>query len=81
MAMSDNLVRNKMLEVERERLEVEKKKLDALKDIIGIGTCIQTTLEIMAEKAAGVEITEKDFKDASDYIYEVMDTIEKRWSE
>ena len=33
MAMSDNLVRNKMLEVERERLNVEIQKTKVLMDI------------------------------------------------
>ena len=67
MAMSDNLVRNKMLEVERQRYEVERCRLDVetkkLKDLY-VATKVSVQLQLtdasVKSRDRVVKKTEKD---------------------
>lgn len=79
MAMSDNLVRNKMLEVERERLEVEKNTTKVLEDIRDI--LLADAVIKLAEMADNSATTQKNLDVAKDALNDAGKGIKKRWSE
>lgn len=79
MAMSDNLVRNKMLEVERERLEVDKNTTKVLADIRDLLMAIIVLK--FNESADNQCVSEKNFNLAKDAFEAAKKSIEKRWSE
>lgn len=79
MALSDNLVRNKMLEVERERLEVEKNTTKVLADIRDL--IMANTILKFAELADSHTVSEANYNRAKDAFADAKKSIEKRWSE
>lgn len=89
MAMSDNLVRNKMLEVERERLEVEKvrnkiemEKTKVLADIRDIMIMNNAMFGLEIEtKAKNASYNPDDVKKLGENIAGVKKFMEERWSE
>lgn len=89
MAMSDNLVRNKMLEVERERLEVEKarnkieiEKTKVLADIRDIMIMNNAMFGIEIEtKAKNSSYNPDDVKKLGENIASVKKFMEERWAE
>lgn len=78
MAMSDNLVRNKMLEVERCRLDVETKKLKVLSDIRDVMLMMNGMMGLEIETNAKAE---KYNKADQERLADIKKRIEKRWSE
>lgn len=82
MAMSDNLVRNKMLEVERERLNVEIQKTKVLSDIRDVMLMMNGMMGLEVETNAKAEKYNKaDQERLADDIADIKKRIEKRWSE
>lgn len=79
MALSDNLVRNKMLEVERERLEVEKNTTKALADIRDL--IMADAVVRLAELSANPNVSPKTYENAFNATKDARKEIEKRWSE
>ena len=79
MAMSDNLVRNKMLEVERERLEVDKNTTKVLADIRDI--LMADAVVRLAELSANPNVSPKTYENAFNATKDARKEIEKRWSE
>ena len=78
MAMSDNLVRNKMLEVERERLEVDKNTTKVLADIRDI--LMADAVVRLAELSANPNVSPKTYENAFNATKDARKEIEKRWS-
>ncbi len=89
MAMSDNLVRNKMLEVERERLAVEKERMNVeihktkvLMDIRDVMLMMNGVMGLEVETNAKAEKYNKaDQERLADDLADIKKRIEKRWSE
>lgn len=79
MAMSDNLVRNKMLEVERERLEVDKNTTKVLADIRDLLTA--NVILKFAELSGNKNVTDANFNRAKDAYKDARESIKKRWAE
>lgn len=79
MALSDNLVRNKMLEVERERLEVEKNTTKVLADIRDL--IMADAVVRLAELSANPNVSPKNYENAFSVTNDVRKEIAKRWSE
>jgi len=79
MAMSDNLVRNKMLEVERERLEVDKNTTKVLADIRDI--LMADAVVRLTELSANPNVRPKNYENAINATKNAKKEIEKRWSE
>lgn len=81
MARSEDYIRNKMYELEKEKVELERKKVKALLDIRD-AILVADTLMIgdMADKAE----TEKSiaiYKSCKEAMDGVFKQIDKRWSE
>ena len=82
MAMSDNLVRNKMLEVERERLNVEIQKTKVLSDIRDVMLMMNGMMGLEIETNAKADKYNKaDQERLADELADIKKRIEKRWSE
>lgn len=82
MALSDNLVRNKMLEVERERLNVEIQKTKVLSDIRDVMLMINGMIGLEIETNAKADKYNKvDQERLADDLADIKKRIEKRWSE
>lgn len=79
MALSEGYIREQMLEVERERLEVEKNTTKVLADIRDL--IMANTILKFAEIADGHNISEANYNRAKDAFIEAKNSIEKRWSE
>jgi len=79
MAMSDNLVRNKMLEVERERLEVEKNKVKAITDVRDVLWGISAVM--LANLAVNERVSKAMYTQAENMVNDIKDKINERWSE
>lgn len=83
MAMSDNLVRNKMLEVERQRYEVERCSLDVEVKKLKVLSDIRDVM-LMMNGMMGLEIetnAKADQERLADDLADIKKRIEKRWSE
>lgn len=74
MAISDDMYKKKMV-------ELEQHKCKALADIRDVGLCIQATLSVLAENAAGTTLTKEDVKGVADYVESVIGGMNKRWEE
>ena len=82
MAMSDNLVRNKMLEVERERLNVEIQKTKVLMDIRDVMLMMNGMMGLEIETNAKTEKYNKaDQERLAEDLADIKKRIEKRWAE
>ena len=89
MALSDNLVRNKMLDVERQRYEVERCRLDVemtklkvLSDIRDVMLMINGMMGIEIEtNAKAKKYNKADQERLADNLADIKKRIEKRWSE
>ena len=80
--MSDNLVRNKMLEVEREKLNVEIQKTKVLMDIRDVMLMMNGMMGLEIETNAKAEKYNKaDQERLADDLADIKKRIEKRWSE
>lgn len=79
MAMSDNLVRNKMLEVERERLKVEKNKVKVITDVRDVLWGISAVM--LANLAVNERVSKAMYTQAENMVNDIKDKINERWSE
>ena len=79
MALSEKFINEKMLEVERERLEVDKNTTKVLADIRDLLTA--NMILKFAELADNKNVTEANFNRAKDAYKDARESIEKRWSE
>lgn len=79
MALSEKYINEKMLEIERERLEVEKNTTKVLADIRDI---IMTDAVVrLAELSANPNVSPKNYENAFNATKDARKEIEKRWSE
>jgi hypothetical protein len=79
MALSEKFINEKMLEVERERLEVDKNTTKVLADIRDL--IMANTILKFAELADSHAVSEANYNRAKDAFADAKKSIEKRWSE
>lgn len=79
MALSEKFINEKMLEVERERLEVDKNTTKVLADIRDL--IMANTILKFAELADSHTVSEANYNRAKDAFADTKKSIEKRWSE
>ena len=80
MGHSEDYIRNKMYEIEREKLEIEKHKANALRDISELLTAI-ATIEMAKMDEHTTFTNMATYQGCKKLLGEVMKSIEKRWSE
>ena len=79
MALSEKFINEKMLEVERERLEVDKNTTKVLADIRDI--LMADAVVRLAELAANPKVGCKRYENAFNSLKDAKKEIEKRWAE
>lgn len=79
MALSEKFINEKMLEVERERLEVDKNTTKVLADIRDI--LMADAVVRLAELSANPNVSPKNYENAFNATKDTRKGIEKRWSE
>lgn len=79
MALSEKFINEKMLEVERERLEVDKNTTKVLADIRDI--LMADAVVRLAELSANPNVSPKNYENAFNATKDARKEIEKRWSE
>ena len=79
MALSEKYISDKTLEVERERLEVEKNTTKVLADIRDI--LMADAVVRLTELSANQNVSPKNYENALKVIKDAKKEIEKRWSE
>jgi hypothetical protein len=79
MALSEKYISDKMLEVERERLEVDKNTTKVLADIRDI--LMADAVVRLAELSANPNVSPKNYENAFNATKDARKEIEKRWSE
>ena len=79
MALSEKFINEKMLEVERERLEVDKNTTKVLADIRDI--LMADAVVRLTELSANPNVSPKNYENALKVIKDAKKEIEKRWSE
>ena len=79
MALSDKYINEKMFEVERERLEVDKNTTKVLADIRDI--LMADAVVRLAELSANPNVSPKNYENAFNATKDARKEIEKRWSE
>ena len=82
MALSEKFINEKMLEVERERLNVEIQKTKVLMDIRDVMLMMNGMMGLEVETNAKAEKYNKaDQERLADDLADIKKRIEKRWSE
>ena len=82
MALSEKYINDKMLEVERERLNVEIQKTKVLMDIRDVMLMMNGMMGLEVETNAKAEKYNKaDQERLADDLADIKKRIEKRWSE
>ena len=79
MALSEKYISDKTLEVERERLEVDKNTTKVLADIRDI--LMADAVVRLAELSANPNVSPKNYENAFNATKDARKEIEKRWSE
>lgn len=79
MALSEKYISDKTLEVERERLEVDKNTTKVLADIRDI--LMADAVVRLTELSANPNVSPKNYENALKVIKDSKKEIEKRWSE
>ena len=79
MALSEKFINEKMLEVERERLEVDKNTTKVLADIRDI--LMADAVVRLAELSANPNVSPKNYENAFNATKDARKEIEKRWLE
>ena len=79
MALSEKFINEKMLEVERERLEVDKNTTKVLADIRDI--LMADAVVRVAELSANPNVSPKNYENAFNATKDARKEIEKRWLE
>ena len=80
MGHSEDYIRNKMYELEKQKAEIEKEKVKVLKDIRDFLSMIEALIALRTEMNVR-EVDENDLKRISDFTATIVDNITKRWSE
>ena len=79
MALSEKYISDKTLEVERERLEVDKNTTKVLADIRDI--LMADAVVRLTELSANPNVSPKNYENAFNATKDARKEIEKRWSE
>ena len=79
MALSEKYISDKTLEVERERLEVEKNTTKVLADIRDL--IMADAVVRLAELSANPNVSPKNYENAFNATKDARKEIEKRWAE
>lgn len=79
MGYSEDYIRNKMYEIERDKLEVDKNTTKVLADIRDL--IMANIILKFAELADDHNISEANYNRAKDAFTEANNSIKKRWSE
>ena len=79
MALSEKYISDKMLEVERERLEVDKNTTKVLADIRDI--LMADAVVRLSELSANPNVSPKNYENAFNATKDARKENEKRWSE
>ena len=79
MALSEKFINEKMLDVERERLDVDKNTTKVLADIRDI--LMADAVVRLAELSANPNVSPKNYENAFNATKDASKEIEKRWSE
>lgn len=79
MALSKKYISDKMLEVERERLEVDKNTTKVLADIRDI--LMADAVVRLTELSTNPNVSPKNYENAFNATKDARKEIEKRWSE
>ena len=79
MALSDKYISEKTLEVERERLEVEKNTTKVLADIRDI--LMADAVVRLTELSVNPNVSPKNYENALKVTKDAKEEIEKRWAE
>ena len=80
MGHSEDYIRNKMYELEKQKVEIEKKKVKVLEDIRDFLSLIEAH-DSLRTKANFREVDEVDFERINKFAKGVVGEIAKRWSE
>ena len=79
MALSEKYIGDKMLEVEREKLEAQRNTSKVLADIRDL--LVAHNVLRLVELAENPKVSAENFNRAKDAFKEARSSIEKRWSE
>ena len=79
MGYSEDYIRNKMYEIEKEKLEVDKNTTKVLADIRDI--LMADTVVRLSELSANPNVSPKNYENAFNATKDARKEIEKRWSE
>ena len=80
MGHSEDYIRNKTYELEKQKVEIEKKKVKVLEDIRDFLSLIEAH-DSLRTKANFREVDEVDFEHINKFAKGVVGEIAKRWSE
>lgn len=80
MGHSEDYIRNKMYELERQKVEIEKNKLKVLSDIRDFLSLIEANIALRT-KMNFREVDEVDIERIDEFRKGVVEEIAKRWSE
>ena len=82
MGHSEDYIRNKTYELEKQKVEIERDKLKVLADIRDTMFMMQAMFAIEIDtRAKNGKYSKEDMKVAGESIARIKDAIEKRWSE
>ena len=79
MGYSEDYIRNKMYEIEKEKLEVDKNTTKVLADIRDI--LMADAVVRLSELSANPNVSPKNYENAFNATKDARKEIEKRWSE
>ena len=79
MGYSEDYIRNKMYEIEKEKLEVDKNTTKVLADIRDI--LMADAVVRLAELSANPNVSPKNYENAFNATKDARKEIEKRWAE
>ena len=80
MGHSEDYIRNKMYELEKQKVEIEKNKLKVLSDIGDFLSLIEANIALRT-KMNFREVDEVDIERIDEFRKGVVEEIAKRWSE
>lgn len=80
MGHSEDYIRNKMYELERQKVEIEKEKVKVLSDIGDFLSLIEANIALRT-KMNFREVDEVDIERIDEFRKGVVEEIAKRWSE
>jgi len=82
MGHSEDYIRNKTFELEKQKVEIERDKLKVLTDIRDTMFMMQAMFALEIDtRAKNGKYSKEDMEVAGESIARIKDAIEKRWSE